>query len=155
MDNELYLIHEDDYLRHIDHKLEMYHLLLELVRALRDDLAEGETARAVRDLCSYEQQAHILFECWTIPDEYAESGDPDDRAQLMEEELLPAGDGDEDSEDNGEGRALSELLLRTAELMTRSAATMLDASRCAVDAEFRALMDRLDNMEKPENDCAG
>ena len=155
MDNELYLIHEDDYLRHIDHKLEMYHLLLELVRALRDDLAEGETARAVRDLCSYEQQAHILFEGWTIPDEYAESGDPDDLAQLMEEELLPAGDGEEDSEDNGEGKSLSELLLRTAELMTRSAATMLDASRYAVDAEFRALMDRLDNMEKPENDCAG
>lgn len=155
MDNELYLIHEDDYLRHIDHKLEMYHLLLELVRALRDDLAEGETARAVRDLCSYEQQAHILFEGWTIPDEYAESGDPDDLAQLMEEELLPAGESEEDSEDNGEGKSLSELLLRTAELMTRSAATMLDASRCAVDAEFRALMDRLDNMEKPENDCAG
>ena len=155
MDNELYLIHEDDYLRHIDHQLEMYDLVLELVRTLRDDLAEGETARAVRDLCSYEQQAHILFEGWTIPDEYAESGDPDDLAQLMEEELLPAGDGEEDSEDNGEGKSLSELLLRTAELMTRSAATMLDANRCAVDAEFRALMDRLDNMEKPENDCAG
>ena len=155
MDNELYLIHLDDYLDHIDGKLEMYDLLLELVRSLRDDLAEGETARAVRDLCSYEQQAHILFEGWTIPDEYAESGDPDDLAQLMEEELLPAGDGEEDSEDNGEGKSLSELLLRTAELMTRSAATMLDASRCAVDAEFRALMDRLDNMERPENDCAG
>ena len=155
MDNKRYLIHEDDYLRHIDHKLEMYHLLLELVRALRDDLAEGETARAVRDLCSYEQQAHILFEGWTIPDEYAESGDPDDLAQLMEEELLPAGESEEDSEDNGEGKSLSELLLRTAELMTRSAATMLDASRYAVDAEFRALMDRLDNMERPENDCAG
>lgn len=155
MDNELYLIHEDDYLRHIDHKLEMYDLVLELVRTLRDDLAEGETARAVRDLCSYEQQAHILFEGWTIPDEYAESGDPDDLAQLMEEELLPAGDSEEDNEDNGEGKSLSELLLRTAELMTRSAAIMLDASRCAVDAEFRALMDRLDNMERPENDCAG
>ena len=155
MDNELYLIHEDDYLRHIDHKLEMYDLVLELVRTLREDLAEGETARAVRDLCSYEQQAHILFEGWTIPDEYAESGDPDDLAQLMEEELLPAGDGEEDSEDDGDGKSLSELLLRTAELMTRSAATMLDASRCAVDAEFRALMDRLDNMERPENDCAG
>ena len=155
MDNELYLIHEDDYLRHIDHKLEMYDLVLELVRTLREDLAEGETARAVRDLCSYEQQAHILFEGWTIPDEYAESGDPDDLAQLMEEELLPAGDGEEDSEDDGEGKSLSELLLRTADLMTRSAATMLDASRCAVDAEFRALMDRLDNMERPENDCAG
>ena len=73
----------------------------------------------------------------------------------MEEELLPAGESEEDSEDNGEGKSLSELLLRTAELMTRSAATMLDASRYAVDAEFRALMDRLDNMERPENDCAG
>ena len=155
MDNKLYLIHEDDYLRHIDQKLEMYDLVLELVRTLREDLAEGETARAVRDLCSYEQQAHILFEGWTIPDEYAESGDPDDLAQLMEEELLPAGESEEDSEDNGEGKSLSELLLRTAELMTRSAATMLDASRYAVDAEFRALMDRLDNMERPENDCAG
>jgi len=60
MDNELYLIHEDDYLRHIDHKLEMYKLLLELVQALREDLAEGETARAVRDLCSYEQQAQAV-----------------------------------------------------------------------------------------------
>ena len=152
MDNELYLIHEDDYLRHIDHKLEMYHLLLELVRALRDDLAEGETARAVRDLCSYEQQAHILFEGWTIPDEYAESGDPDDLAQLMEEELLPA--EDEEDEEDGEGRPLSRLLLEGANLMADCAASMLRASGLASDMELEDLMRRMDEAEKPENDCA-
>ena len=155
MDNEIYLIHLDDYLSHIDGKLEMYDLLLELVRSVRKDLEAGEPSQAMRTLCAYEQQAHELYESWDISDAYAESGAPDDLAQLMEEELLPAGDGEEDSEDDGEGKSLSELLLRTAELMTRSAATMLDASRCAVDAEFRALMDRLDNMERPENDCAG
>ena len=35
MDNEIYLIHLDDYLSHIDGKLEMYDLLLELVRSVR------------------------------------------------------------------------------------------------------------------------
>ena len=162
MDNELYLIHEDDYLRHIDHKLEMYHLLLELVRALRDDLAEGETARAVRDLCSYEQQAHILFEGWTIPDEYAESGDPDDLAQLMEKELLPADDEDEeeeydeeeDGEDASDGKPLSRLLLEAANLMAGCAVSLLRASGLASDMELEELMRLLDEAEKPENDCA-
>ena len=149
MDNELYLIHEDDYLRHIDHKLEMYHLLLELVRALRDDLAEGETARAVRDLCSYEQQAHILFECWTIPDEYAESGDPDDLAQLMEDELLPADDGDDDGDMSAAGR-----LLRAAAQLTASTRAILGVANEIV--EFEEEIDRvLNDSEGPENDCAG
>lgn len=153
MDNELYLIHEDDYLRHIDHKLEMYHLLLELVRALRDDLAEGETARAVRDLCSYEQQAHILFECWTIPDAYVEScGDPAYISRLMERELTPVEDKDE--EDNGGSKPLSGLLLDTAKMMTSIATTMLDASGEALDMEYEATLRSLDEYEGPENDCA-
>ena len=149
MDNELYLIHEDDYLRHIDHKLEMYDLVLELVRTLREDLAEGETARAVRDLCSYEQQAHILFEGWTIPDEYAESGDPDDLAQLMEDELLPADDGDDDGDMSAAGR-----LLRAAAQLTASTRTILGVANEIV--EFEEEIDRvLNDSEGPENDCAG
>lgn len=152
MDNELYLIHEDDYLDHIDDKLEMYSLLLETVRTLRADLTKGETAQAVRDLCACEQEAHTLFESWDIPDEYVESGDPDDLAQLMEAELLPA--DDEDTEDGGEGKSLSRLLLETANLMADSAATMLRASGLAADMELEELMLQMDEMEKPENDCA-
>ena len=161
MDNKLYLIHEDDYLRHIDQKLEMYDLVLELVRTLREDLAEGETARAVRDLCSFEQDAHIMFECWTIPDAYVESlGDMAYLSRLMEKELLPADDedtedGDEDgSENTCEGKPLSSLLLEAANLLSKSAITMLDASGTAFDMEHEALMRELDEYEGPENACA-
>lgn len=152
MDNKLYLIHEDDYLRHIDQKLEMYKLVLELVRTLRDDLSEDETARAVRNLCSYEQDAHIMFECWTIPDAYVESlGDTAYLSRLMERELLPA--DDEDDDDDG-GKPLSGLLLETAKLMTSIATTMLDASSEALNMEYEATLRSLDEYEGPENDCA-
>lgn len=152
MDNKLYFIHEDDYLNHIDHQLEMYDLLLEAVRTLRKDLEAGETARALRDLCAYEQEGHTLFEGWDIPDEYVESGDPDDLAQLMEAELLPA--EDEDEEDGVEDKPLSSLLLEVANLLSKSAITMLDASGTALDMEHEALMRELDEYEGPENDCA-
>lgn len=156
MDNKLYFIHEDDYLNHIDHQLEMYDLLLEAVRTLRKDLEAGETARALRDLCAYEQEGHTLFEGWDIPDEYAESGDPDDLAQLMEEELLPADDEDTEDggEDDNEGKPLSRLLLDAADLMADSAAIMLRASGTAFDMEHEALMRELDEYERPENACA-
>lgn len=155
MDNKLYLIHEDDYLRHIDQKLEMYKLVLELVRTLRDDLAEDETARAVRDLCSYEQDAHIMFECWTIPDAYVESlGDTAYLSRLMERELLPADDEDDEDADDDGGKPLSGLLLETAKLMTSIATTMLDASSEALDMEYEATLRSLDEYEGPENDCA-
>ena len=152
MNNKLYFIHEDDYLNHIDHQLEMYDLLLEAVRTLRKDLEAGETARALRDLCAYEQEGHTLFEGWDIPDEYVESGDPDDLAQLMEEELLPA--EDEKDEEDGEDKPLSRLLLEGANLMADCAASMLRASGLASDMELEDLMRRLDDMERPENDCA-
>lgn len=157
MDNKLYFIHEDNYLNHIDHQLEMYDLLLEAVRTLRKDLEAGETARALRDLCAYEQEAHTLFEGWNIPDEYAESGDPDDLAQLMEEELLPADDEDEEDggEDDGEDASeLSRLLLEAANLMAGCAVSMLRASGLASDMELEDLMRWMDEAEKPENDCA-
>lgn len=152
MDNKLYFIHEDDYLNHIDHQLEMYDLLLEAVRTLRKDLEAGETARALRDLCAYEQEGHTLFEGWDIPDEYVESGDPDDLAQLMEDELLPA--EDEADEEDGEGKPLSRLLLEGANLMADCAASMLRASGLASDMELEDLMRRMDEAEKPENDYA-
>jgi hypothetical protein len=149
MDNELYLIHLDDYLSHIDGKLEMYDLLLELVRSVRKDLEAGEPSQAMRTLCAYEQQAHELYESWDIPDAYAESGDPDDLAQLMEDELLPADDGDDDGDMSAAGR-----LLRAAAQLTASTRTILGVANEIV--EFEEEIDRvLNDSEGPENDCAG
>lgn len=150
MDNEIYLIHLDDYLNHIDGKLEMYELLLELVRSVRSDLEAGETAQAVRTLCAYEQQAHEVYEDWNIPDTYAGSGDPDDLAQLMEDELLPAGDEDtsEDYEKSAAGR-----LLRAVGQLTESTRSVLAVANEII--EFEEEIDRLlSDGEKPENDCA-
>ncbi len=149
MDNEIYLIHLDDYLSHIDGKLEMYDLLLELVRSVRKDLEAGEPSQAMRTLCAYEQQAHELYESWDIPDAYAESGDPDDLAQLMEDELLPADDGDDDGDMSAAGR-----LLRAAAQLTASTRTILGVANEIV--EFEEEIDRvLNDSEGPENDCAG
>ena len=149
MDNELYLIHLDDYLSHIDGKLEMYDLLLELVRSVRKDLEAGEPSQAMRTLCAYEQQAHELYESWDISDAYAESGDPDDLAQLMEDELLPADDGDDDGDMSAAGR-----LLRAAAQLTASTRTILGVANEIV--EFEEEIDRvLNDSEGPENDCAG
>ena len=149
MDNELYLIHLDDYLDHIDGKLEMYDLLLELVRSVRKDLEAGEPSQAMRTLCAYEQQAHELYEGWDISDAYAESGDPDDLAQLMEDELLPADDGDDDGDMSAAGR-----LLRAAAQLTASTRAILGVANEIV--EFEEEIDRvLNDSEGPENDCAG
>ena len=148
MDNELYLIHLDDYLSHIDGKLEMYDLLLELVRSVRKDLEAGEPSQAMRTLCAYEQQAHELYESWDISDAYAESGAPDDLAQLMEDELLPADDGDDDGDMSAAGR-----LLRAATQLTASTRAILGVANEIV--EFEEEIDRvLNDSEGPENACA-
>ncbi len=149
MDKELYLIHLDDYLDHIDGKLEMYDLLLELVRSLRSDLEAGEDAQALRTLCHYEQQAHEMYENWGIPDSYTESGDPDDLGQLMEDELLPADDsGDDDS-----GMSAACRLLRAVHGLTESTRAILDVANEIT--EFEEEIERLlDGREGPENACA-
>lgn len=157
MDNELYLIHLDDYLSHIDHKLEMYELLLELVDDLREDLTVGEASQAVRTLCAYEQQAHVLFERWTIPDSYKESGDPDDLSQLMKRELLPAWDKDEDAdmEDDGMSNDSSATvrLLRAVGQVNQGTAKILEVIKAM--AAFETAISRItDNCEGPENSCA-
>ena len=147
MNDKLYLIHENDYLDHIDNQLDMYELLTELVRSVRSDLEAGETARAMRTLCAYENQAHEMYEDWCIPDEYAESGDPDDLAQMMEDELLPADDGDDES-----ASPVLRLLWAVGRV-TKAAEAVMSVAEEIVD--FEEEIDRLlDGMEGPENACA-
>ena len=147
MNDKLYLIHENDYLDHIDNQLDMYDLLTELVRSVRSDLEAGETARAMRTLCAYENQAHEMYEDWCIPDEYAESGDPDDLAQMMEDELLPA---DDEDDDGGSSAALR--LVRAMERMTDN---IKDALKIVPEiARYERVIGLLDDYEGPENACA-
>lgn len=151
MDKELYLIHLDDYLGHIDGKLDMYGLLLELVRSLRSDLEAVEDAQALRTLCHYEQQAHEMYEGWGIPDSYTESGDPDDLGQLMEEELLPADDSD--GGNDGDEMSAACRLLRAVNGLTESTRAILDVANEIADFE-EEVKRLLNEDEGPENACA-
>ena len=67
MDNNLFLIHDDDYIAHIDDKVEMYDLLLTMARKAREQLASGNAAGAMRVLAKYEQEAREAFSEWDIP----------------------------------------------------------------------------------------
>ena len=152
METKIFFIHGDTYLDHIDDKLDMYGLLVELARSVRKNLEDGETAQAMRTLCSYENKANEMYEEWRIPDEYAESGDPDDLAQLMEDELLPADDeGVKAAGDESESAVVR--LLRAVVSMTDSAETIMSVITEIV--EFEEEIDRtLDEYERPENACA-
>ncbi len=152
MDNELYLIHLDDYLSHIDGKLDMYDLLLELVRSVRKDLEAGEPSQAMRTLCGYEQQAHEMYEGWDISDAYTDSGDPDDLAQLMEDELMPFDEMDPDDD----GELLSVRLASVGDLLFQGAVRVRHIADLMADAETAVLRELAEGLvaEKPENDCA-
>ena len=142
-------------------------LLLELVRSVRKDLEAGEPSQAMRTLCAYEQQAHELYESWDISDAYAESGTPDDLAQLMEDELLPAWDEDEDTVTENDGGMADDMegdgmngetsaaayLLRAVGQLNRVTANILEITKAMV--VYENAIDRiLNNSEMPENDCA-
>lgn len=94
MDTKLYLIHGDDYIGHINGQIEMYDLLLTLVRDARDLLLEGKQAALLRTLTGFEHRANEEFRRWCIPDAYLLSGDPEDLGGLMSAELLEADDED-------------------------------------------------------------
>ena len=138
---DLYCIHTDDYINHIDDKVEMYDLLLTMASEVRERLAEGNGAAALRAVTKYEQEAHEAFEGWCIPDSYIESGDEDELHELMENELFPPigesgheavpdydaeewNDYDEYDEDEETGNLVTELL-EVAASMTGSTSKLL------------------------------
>ena len=169
MDNNLFLIHDDDYIAHIDDKVEMYDLLLTMARKAREQLASGNAAAAMRVLAKYEQEAREAFSEWDIPESYIESGDEDELYELLSDELLipgsgdltgvgqfetrhsqpddPAFDGeDEDGgetypdEDGDESGTASELLEIASEL-TGSASRVLNICSKLIREEYAALED--------------
>lgn len=78
MENEVFSIRREDYLAHIDGKIEMYDLLLTALCEARSLLLAGKPYELLRTLNEYEHQSHDLFRSWNISDEYLESGQPDD-----------------------------------------------------------------------------
>ena len=87
-ENELYLIQEEDYLRHIDEKLELYAMLCQLIQTIRRQPACPPNAIAHYTAEIYAQKCEQLFKSWGIPESYLVTGDTDELIELMENELI-------------------------------------------------------------------
>lgn len=89
MENEeLYLIHKEDYIRHIDEKLELYAMLRQIISVI-NKMPNCDAARdAKKTAAVYTEKCDSLFESWDIPKRYLVVGDTDDLRELMENELI-------------------------------------------------------------------
>lgn len=101
--NELYMIHLDDYVRHIDDKLALYAMLRQLEAAIEKLPENSRTREAKRRMALFSPKLDELWESWSIPKRYLVSGEKDDLSAVMEDELTEPEDegfyyGDESEE---------------------------------------------------------
>ena len=88
MNNNVYLIHEDDYIKHIDEKVILYSLVKQLTHHIAR-LAPNRGSKKISDMAKcYNAAAEKLFRSWGIPVSYLLFGNKDDLASLMENELI-------------------------------------------------------------------
>ena len=87
MDN-VFMIHLDDYIRHIDEKLELYAMLRQLEDAIGKLPECRSTAEARRRMAAFSPKLKELWGGWNIPRRYLVSGELDDLCDVMDDELM-------------------------------------------------------------------
>lgn len=88
MENKMYLIHEDDYIKHIDEKVFLYSLVKQLTHHVAR-LAPNRGSKKISNMAKcYDAAADKLFRSWGIPVSYLVFGNKDDLSELMENELI-------------------------------------------------------------------
>ena len=110
--NGFYLIHLDDYIRHIDDKLALYAMLRQM-EGLISKLPECASTTQVRKrMAEFSPRLKELWEGWNIPTRYLISGEPDDLSDVMDDELMEpedAGYFNDGGYENGDGDVLADL----------------------------------------------
>ena len=88
MNNKLYLISEEDYIKHIEEKATLYAMLKQVAcRVLK--LPANRGSKSLSTLTrKAEVTADTMFHSWGIPVSYLYTGDSDKLAFLMENELI-------------------------------------------------------------------
>ena len=88
MSNKMYLIHEDDYIKHIDEKVFLYSLVKQLSHHVAR-LAPNRGSKKISNMAKcYDAAAEKLFRSWGIPVSYLVFDNKDDLSVLMENELI-------------------------------------------------------------------
>ena len=88
MNNEMYLIHGEDYIKHIDDKVLLYAMVKQLCHRVAK-LPSNRGNKSLSDLAkSYNVLAEKKFRSWGIPASYLYTHDPDELALLVSNELI-------------------------------------------------------------------
>ena len=87
MNNEHYLIHKDDYIKHIDEKVLLYMMVQQLTFQI-DKLTPTKKNEDLRRFAKrYSEMIAAMFQTWGIPGSYLVFSKESDLAELMENEL--------------------------------------------------------------------
>ena len=88
MENKLYLIHEEDYVKHIDEGMVLYTMLKEITRGV-SKLPSEHGNKALIDLAARaDRLAEKIYRTWGIPASYVYTFNHANLAFLMENELI-------------------------------------------------------------------
>ena len=108
MNNELYLIHREDYISHIDDKVRLYSML----KQINHMIARLPNNRGNKELSNiaacFDKISEEMFRSWGIPKSYLVFGHEAALSKLIENELIAPEDAgyvcdDEDDEDECDG----------------------------------------------------
>jgi len=104
LNNEHYLIHKDDYIKHIDEKVMLYSFVKQLTHHIAKLPPTQANASIKKMAGAYILVAEKLFDSWGIPGSYLVFGEEADLTELMENELIAPEDAgyypiDDDEDD--------------------------------------------------------
>ena len=88
MNNKVYLIHEEDYIKHIDEKVMLYSFVKQLAHSIGRMKTTGANDDFIKMAECYGATAENLFNSWGIPKSYVTLDNKDDLVPLMENELI-------------------------------------------------------------------
>ena len=88
MENKLYLIHEEDYVKHIDEGMVFYTMLKEITHGVSKLPSERGTKALIDLAARADRLAEKIYRTWGIPASYVYTFNHANLAFLMENELI-------------------------------------------------------------------
>ena len=85
----LFLIHEDTYIDHINEKIRLYSMVRQLASMVKALPSNRGSAALTRLATTLDKESEEMFKSWGIPGSYLLFGNPEDLTGVMLDELLP------------------------------------------------------------------
>ena len=83
----LYLIHEDTYIDHINEKVQLYSMVKQLCHMVKN-LPDTHSSKGLNKLAAvFEERSEAMFKTWNIPGSYLVFGKEEDLVERISEDL--------------------------------------------------------------------